>query len=401
MAGGSLNLQGGNATVGDANGGNLVLSGGSGSGTGTNGLVVIGSAAYQTTNDSNCYTGGSTVASSCTISATSVNNSAAIIVGFSATGQTATVPDPGVITAGRVIYVTAADGSKDFTLSMNGAARKVAMRQNTTTTLMWNGSDWTVAGTASSSSLQDTRDSISGAQSVLVGDGVDDAEVTLFSLDKGDSAPAINDSALLGSMYYDTTLGKVQCYEADGWGACGAAPDTFVTLSPEYANAVTRNDGTGTMSTDLCSDALNINDGSSAQPTVCGTNETYNFYNWTSAEATDQTRSIYVTYQLPSNFKNFVAGATSLMGRTDSSNSAVTYQIYKNNSTNGLTACGTAISVSTGTKTSWQQVAATSGNEPANCSFAAGDSVVFRINMTAKSSANAYLSNLSFVYSSN
>lgn len=402
IAGGSLKLQGGNAAVGDTNGGNLILSGGTGNGTGTNGLVVLGTAAFQTTDDANCYTSGAAVASSCTISTASINNSAAILVGFSATGQTATVPDPTIVTAGRVVYVTASNGSKDFTLSMNGGARKITMRENTTTTLMWNGSDWTVAGTAASSAFRDTRDSISGTQSVVLGDGTDTDEVTLLTLDKSSTAPAVNDDALLGSMYYDTTLGKVQCYEADGWGACGAAPDTFVTLSPEYAGAVIRSDGTGTMSTDLCSDALNINDGSSSQPTICGTNETQNFYKWTSAETTDQTRSIYVTYQLPTNFKNFVAGTTSLMGRTDHTDSAITYQIYRNNSTSGLTECTSSpISASTGNQTTWQKVAASSADDPANCDFEAGDSIVVRINLTTKNNHNAYISNLGFVYSSN
>ena len=118
-------------------------------------------------------------------------------------------------------------------------------------------------------------------------------------------------------MYYDTTLGELQCYEADGWGACGASPDNIVTISPEYTNAVMHGTGVGTMTSDLCSDTLNINDGSSGQPTICGTDETYNFYKWTSPQASTQTYSIYVTYQLPDTFKDFSSGSTSVMGRTD------------------------------------------------------------------------------------
>lgn len=359
---------------------------------------MLGSTAFSTTNDDNCYTGGTPVASSCTIGTTSVNNSTVILVGFSTTKQTATLPDPTLLTAGRVVYITGADGSKDFSLSMNAGADKVAMRQNTTTTLMWNGTDWTVAGTAASSALRDAQDSSSGTAAVQVGDGTDDSEVTLLSLDKASSAPAVSDDSLLGSMYYDTTLGKVQCYEADGWGACGAAPDTFITLSPEYSNAVMNGSSSGTMSSDICSDTLNINDGSSGQPTICDTNETYNFYKWTSGETTSQTKSIYVTYQLPTNFKNFVSNQTSLMGRVGSSDDAgVSYQIYRNNSSNGLTACGSA--VSTTTENAWQKTVATSGADPASCSFAAGDSIVFRINLSAKDDAKAYVSNLNFVFS--
>jgi len=293
------------------------------------------------------------------------------------------------------MYITSADGSKDFTLSMNGGGKgnQIIMRQNTTSTVLWNGSDWTIAG-ASNYGVNTTDD----IQNVQIGSGTDDGTTTLLTVDKAASAPTVTDSALLGSMYYDTTVGKLQCFEADGWGACSSSPDSFVTLSPEYANAVKNGNGIGTMTSDLCSDTLNINDGSSSQPTVCGTNETYNFYNWTTSEVTDQKRSIYVTYQLPANFKQFVSGSTSLMGRTDSTNSDVSYQVYKNSGT-GLTACGALVPASTGIKTTWQKAIATSTADPSTCGFAAGDSVVFKISLTAKSDANAYASNLNFAFS--
>ena len=450
VSGGSLSIQGGGTSAGNANGGNVVLAGGVGSGTGANGLVILGTPTFSTViDDINCYTSGALVDNSCTIAASSVNNSAAVLVGFSVASQTATLPDPTIATAGRIIYVTGANGSESFKLALNGggAGNTVTVHANTTATIIWNGSDWTAAGASNATTLQDTYDntrtgsadlvlngtngafaisdsatdsiegallsvsdadtnvlfSVSsdaayGANNVQIGTGVSDGNITLFTVDKAASAPTILNDALLGSMYYDTTLGKLQCYEASGWGSCGSSPDTFITLSPEYSNAVVRTNGTGTMTTDLCSDSLDINDGSSAQPTVCGTNETFNYYNWTSSSLTDQTRSIYVSYQLPSTFKNFVAGETSLQGRTDSSDATVSYQVYRNTSA-GLTACGATTTASTGTQTTWQKVAATSTADPANCSFAAGDSVVYRINLSASVDANAYASNLSFAYS--
>lgn len=369
VSGGSLSLQGGNATAGDADGGNITISGGSGNGTGTNGVVVMTTPTFSTiSNDANCYTGGSVVASSCSVAASTVNNASAVIVGFSAADQTASLPDPTNTTPGRIFYVTAANTSENFILSINGggSGNEVVMRANTTASLLWNGSDWT------SSSSATTPTTI------------------------GQAATAPTD-APLGSMYYDTTIGKVQCYEADGWGACGSSPDSFITLSPEYTNAVTNGAGIGTMSSDLCSDTLNINDGSSAQPTICSTNETYNFYQWTSAETSSQEKSVYVTYQLPSTFDEFVSGSTSLMGRTDSSDSSVTYQVYRNDGA-GLTACGSAQSVSSGIQTSWQQ-AVVSANDPALCGFDPGDSIVFKITMAAANDANAYVSNLNFTFS--
>jgi len=237
-----------------------------------------------------------------------------------------------------------------------------------------------------------------GTTNIQIGNGTDTGAPTLLTVDKGTSAPTV-DSSLLGSMYYDTTIGKLQCYEADGWGACSANPDTFVTLSPEYSNAVMHTEGTGTMKTDICSDELNMNDGSSAQPTICGTNETYNYYHWTSAINSVQTRSIYVTYKLPSNFGNFVPGSTSLMGRTDSADATVSYKIYRNNST-GLVGCGSGGVVSTGSQTAWQ-TKDTDGQDPSTCGFSAGDSVLFKINLDARLDANAYVGNLNFAFKNN
>ncbi len=769
--GGNLLLQGGAAGGTNANGGNVLIQGGTGTGTGAAGLVIMSTPTFSTTaDDANCFTGGALVTTSCTISTTSLNNSSAIIVGFTAIGRTATLPDPSITTAGRVVYITAANGSSDFTLSVNGGGQgnTIAMRQNTTATMIWNGNDWTAAGASSSTTLQSAYDntlqtaggaelivsktsatngltirdsalnpvngtllsvqtssaagllsvngnvteyatnagaemtggtdtsfpastwsavngatvtrnatagnfiatgqgsvsvvtpaltnsgvknqlvgalsanttynvsfttrltsgiftdmnvyysadgtaattacttsaaaltsiwqkvnctfttpstgltatnailirqtagalrsfyidnlsvtiaadynfasdgSVSNAASfstnwstagagtatvtrntndgydasdsasvaitsgaahagirnklssnplpntlyrittyaklssgsftdfkvrysadngtsfvdcvdyntqnimttawtkvtcyiqtnaalptipyvyfveeasavrtfavdafsmtlstastpnVQVGGGVNGGPTTLFTLDKGASAPiASNNDALLGSMYYDTTLGKLQCYEADGWGACGSSPDNIVTISPEYTNAVLHGTGIGTMTSDLCSDTLNINNGSSGQPTICGTNETYNFYKWTSPQASPQTYGIYVTYQLPTTFKTFTSGETSLMGRTDNANSTVNYQIYRNTSS-GLIACGATVDVSTGTQTAWQVGTASGAADPSTCGFAGGDSIVFKINVIASQNANAYVGNLNFTFS--
>ncbi len=773
----TLSIQGGNATTANTNGANLTLSGGAGNGTGAQGLVVMSTPTFSTTiADPNCFTSGAPVAASCTISQTSVDNTSAILVGFSADGKTATLPGPTVSTAGRVVYVTASGTSKDFTLSVNGGGQgnQIAMRKNTTATMIWNGSTWTAAGASSSTTLQAaydntlqsaggaelvvsktpatngitirdssanpvngtllsvqtasaaglfqvngnvteyatdagaevggsgggltdntfpastwtgltgttisryttagnyiatgqgsvsatttatanagvkdtlstaltanmhynvsfttrltsgtftdmnvyysvdgtaasvactttatsatsvwtkvncaftapasgitasnaiiirqtsavartfyidnlsvtiaadynlssdggvddsvnfntnwgsvngatvTRSTISGndasdsaqvvtvgtnqgaknklsmnplantlyrvtayanitsgsfnnltigytpggvtylpcadyntqtvamsgtnytkitcyittdatavtapylfftqtdgtartfnidtvsmtlssnsTPNVQVGGGVNGGPTTLFTLDRGASAPvAANNDALLGSMYYDTTLGKLQCYEADGWGACGSSPDNIITISPEYTNAVLHGTGIGTMTSDFCSDYLNINDPTNG-PAICGTNETYNFYKWTSPQATTQTYSIYVTYQLPSSFKSFKSGQTSLMARTDNgstpgASSTVQYSILKNAPGSGTTPCGGSSTVSTGTQTSWQTVTAGGAADPSTCGFAPGNSIVFKIDMTVSRNANAYVGNLNFSFS--
>jgi len=398
--GGSLAIQGGTASAGDANGGNVTLAGGSGSGAGASGLVVIATPTFSTvTNDINCYAGGAPVAASCTVSGSTVNNAAAVIVGFNTANQTATLPDPTLTTAGRVFYVTASSDSENFTLSINngGTGNLIPMKANATASLLWNGSDWTVSSASNTATPFSVNSSTDNIANVQIGSGKDDGTITLFTVDKAASAPTVTDDALLGSMYYDTTLGKIQCYEADGWGSCSASPDTFVTLIPEYSNTVTNGTGIGTMTSDICSDTLNINDGSSSQPTVCGTNETYNFYNWASSQATAQTKSMYVTYKLPDTFKEFSAGSISLMGRTDGPDANVTYQLYRNSNTADLATCGAETAVSTGAQTTWQT--AVSAANLASCGFTAGDSIVFRINLSAANGANAYVSNLGFTHS--
>jgi len=86
------------------------------------------------------------------------------------------------------------------------------------------------------------------------------------------------------------------------------------------------------------------------------------------------------------------------MGRTDSSNASVTYQVYKSNSS-GLTPCGSAITVSDVAQTSWQTVKATGTADPSTCGFVGGDSIVFKIATSARSNANSYVGNLGFTYS--
>jgi len=231
---------------------------------------------------------------------------------------------------------------------------------------------------------------------VQIGSGSNGGPTTLLTLDRAASAPIAGDNdALLGSMYYDTTIGKLQCYEADGWGSCGSAPDNIITISPEYSNAVMHGTGVGTMTSDICSDSLDINDATNG-PQVCGTNETRNFYRWTSPQSTTQSYSVYVTYQLPSTFKSFASGTTSLQAKTDSTNASVAYQVYRSNGS-GLSLCGSSVSVATGNVT-WQTGVASAGNDPFTCGFSAGDSIVFKITLGASSNANAYIGNLGFTF---
>lgn len=254
--------------------------------------------------------------------------------------------------------------------------------------LNFSGSTTSTISAASGQTLQLT------GNSVQIGDGTVGGESTLLTVDKSGTTPIASGDAALGSMYYDTTLGKVQCYEADGWGSCSSSPDTYISLSPQYANSVFNGTGTGSLDAEFCSGSLDINDGTSGQPLYCAENETYNLYKWTSTLGTPQSRSIYVTHQLPANFKRFVSGTTSIMAAR-STNAASEFQVYKSTSS-GLVACGSPMAATD--IYSWQQLNATGSADPANCSFTAGDSIVFRITLTSQLDELAAVSTIGFAY---
>ncbi|MCA1806565.1 MAG: carbohydrate binding domain-containing protein, partial [Actinobacteria bacterium] len=177
------------------------------------------------------------------------------------------------------------------------------------------------------------------ANNVQVGSGSRGGSATLLTLDRSAGPPiAANNNAYLGSMYYDTNTGRIQCYEANGWGACGSPPDNIVNLNPEYAGAVLNGSGVGTMTTDFCSNDTEL----SVNTALCDTGEAKNYYSWTSPQATEQTYSIYVTYQLPETFDGFANDDTvQLVGRVDStSNASVTYEMFRSTGS-AVTRCGT------------------------------------------------------------
>jgi len=198
-------------------------------------------------------------------------------------------------------------------------------------------------------------------------------------------------------MYYDTTTGKIQCYESDGWGACGSAPDNIVNLNPEFAGAVLNGGatpGVGTMTADFCGNGGNL----SVNTSLCASGEARNFYKWTSPQATQQTYSIYVTYQLPASFKAFADDNTvQLTARRSSSNAAVTYEMSRSEG-GTITQCGSGETAVTTSDNAWQTVGI-NGNESTGCGFttsSANDFVIFKINVKAQSNANAYVGTLTF-----
>jgi hypothetical protein len=255
-----------------------------------------------------------------------------------------------------------------------------------------------------------SNDTATTPANVQIGGGASGGQPTLFTLDQFAGPPmGAGNSSYLGSMYYDTTKGTIQCYQSTGWGACGNAPDDIITLTPEYANAVLNGTGVGTMTADFCGNGggLSVNTG------FCASGEARNYYKWTSPQATYQSYSIYVAYKLPSTFKGFSSGTTKLTALVDNTtNAAVKYGIYRKASGGGLTSCSPEATVvgwngssANGTASTWTDgvagttMSGTATIDPSACtSFVAGDTVIVKVTVTAQSNASAYVENLTFRY---
>jgi hypothetical protein len=105
---------------------------------------------------------------------------------------------------------------------------------------------------------------------------------------------------------------------------------------------------------------------------------------------------MYIRYKLPSNFSQFFDDNTiKLWARRDTSSDSVTYQLYQADGT----LCGTGNTTVTSSDDTWQQVSV-NGNEQSTCSFAAGDTITFKISVTAQNGGTAWVGELDFTYKS-
>jgi hypothetical protein len=199
----------------------------------------------------------------------------------------------------------------------------------------------------------------------------------------------------LGSMYYDTTSGRIQCYESDGWGACGSAPDNIITLTPEYTGAVLNGSGIGTMTADFCSNDTDLQ----VNTSFCASGLSRQYYRWTSPQASEQTYGIYVSYKLPNTFKEFTSANTiTLTALTDDvADGEVTYQVFRSTGSE-VVSCGgsTPTLVTTPNADTWY-TKTFDGDETA-CGFDGGDYIIFQINVSARNDASVYVENLDFTY---
>ncbi|MEK9196628.1 MAG: carbohydrate binding domain-containing protein, partial [Patescibacteria group bacterium] len=250
------------------------------------------------------------------------------------------------------------------------------------------------------------NDTTTQPSNVQIGGGITGGQITLFTLDRATAPPvASGDTTYLGSMYYDTTTGRIQCYESDGWGACGSAPDNIIILTPEYAGAVLGDPGNlagagaipagvGTMSAEFCANQSSV----LVVGSLCASQESRNYYKWTSPQATSQTYSIYVNYKLPSTFKTFADNNTMKLTayRDHATDASAQLSVFRKPSSGAISQCGSTTTITSGTST-WDGTSL-GGTGETSCGFTGGDYVVFKIDVTASNNKTVYVENLEFTY---
>lgn len=212
--------------------------------------------------------------------------------------------------------------------------------------------------------------------------------VSLFRV-AADGSLYVTDAASTSVLSANTSTGVITIgsagntvtLSANGISLAGTARNvTKVTLAPEYPGATFTGDGTnntGSLSSDFCSGALNINDNG-----YC-TGVTRNYYEWNADPGdsfTPQDYDIYVRYQIPSDYSvgsmtNLSIEGLSTYGLTSDS---VTVSLYQDGS---ASACGVSSEAANLQNWGVGSIASPLGS----CTINPGDMVTFRVHMVAES----------------
>ncbi len=249
--GGDITLQAGSTTDG-GNAGNIHLTAGNTSGGGTPGVVYIDTPVFTSSGTTDSFSTTNTMAVGL------IDNNSTVVVNATAANLTLTIPAPTNNAIGRTVYITVANGSNNFTMSLTGGPT-LNMLANTTAALVYNGTGWT--GGSAASSLQqvynDTSTSpasivtTSSTKTLLVQAGSGDDASNLFSIDNSFGSPAFNINSTqsittngTGTASTSTNLIQNPSIEANPLTASGTAggysavvAGTTVTRSTNYAYA--------------------------------------------------------------------------------------------------------------------------------------------------------------------
>jgi hypothetical protein len=216
----------------------------------------------------------------------------------------------------------------------------------------------------------------------------------------GSSTLLTADTSSMQIIIGSTTNGVA--FSANGVTYVGTGrPSNQVTLAAEYPGATFTGDNSnnnGSLSSDFCSGssrmAINpmVNGTPSTNP--CSATQTYNYYQWTTSQATAQDYDIYVRYQIPSDYDTGSMTNLSILGwGTTTANEQVTVALFSDAST--TTPCSTTTNAVTSNAT-WVQV--TTASPLGSCTIVAGDVVTFRVHLQAGQGNYARSGPVSFAY---
>jgi hypothetical protein len=206
--------------------------------------------------------------------------------------------------------------------------------------------------------------------------GTSDTTGTLLVLDTktdGGDPTGVN-----GAMYYNSSIGKMRCYQNGNWGNCSNSFNSRkIYMIPEFAGGTLTADGTnnsGVMSSDYDS------------------TDRHNYYSWSSSQASLQDYDIVVRNQIPNDyrsgfgtFKVWVYGAS-----TSTANNDVQVTVRDN----AGTACATSVSVLPGTANTWTEQSVTL----TGCSFAANDIITVSFKALSLSNNGVRVGEVSYLY---
>jgi parallel beta-helix repeat protein len=129
---------------------------------------------------------------------------------------------------------------------------------------------------------------------VYVGDTTADTTGTLLILDTKNNAG--DPTGVAGGMYYNSSTGKIRCYEGGIWKNCVATSlgvTTTVTRIPEFEGGTIYADGTSNSGTLTSGYASGLSGAEGYK---------HNYYQWSTSQATAQDYNIVVQVPIPSDF---------------------------------------------------------------------------------------------------
>lgn len=164
-----------------------------------------------------------------------------------------------------------------------------------------------------------------------------------------------------------------------GVGLRGTAQRTVKeTLSPEYPGATFMGSGSGNLTSDFCSATGRLGLNTTACPTA---GDEHNYYTWTSSSTGTNVYTIYVRYQVPSNFASGSLSNVYMYGWRTGATETLNLSLYQANGA----LCGTTTNVATGTSV-WTETPMV--GTLSSCTIAAGDMVTFKIDLSAGTNTN-------------